>query len=106
MSVVIAAAFSALNSMQDSNKCSISVGFPLNETMLMYRALGEYAEQNGATADGSGLVTGFFKALEAFDLRLFEAGRFSRPVADGTDKILDDAVKALDRRVPCIRSHM
>lgn len=61
------------------------------------RALGEYAEQNGATQDGGGLVNGFFRALEAFDLRLFEAGRFDRPVAEGTDEVLDGAIKALDR---------
>ena len=38
------------------------------------------------------------QALEAYDLRLFEAGRFGRPVAEGTDELLDQAVKALDRR--------
>jgi hypothetical protein len=37
------------------------------------------------------------KALEAYDLRLFEAGRFSRPVAEGTDELLEQAVKSLDR---------
>jgi hypothetical protein len=37
------------------------------------------------------------QALEAYDLRLFEAGRFSRPVAEGTDEVLDQAVKSLDR---------
>lgn len=61
------------------------------------RALGEYAEQNGK--DGAGLVNVFFKGLEAFDLRLFEAGRFSRPIADGTDEVLDGAIAALDRSV-------
>jgi hypothetical protein len=38
------------------------------------------------------------QALEAYDLRLFEAGRFGRPVAEGTDELLDQAVKSLDRR--------
>ena len=37
------------------------------------------------------------QALEAYDLRLFEAGRFGRPVAEGTDELLDQAVKSLDR---------
>ncbi len=67
------------------------------------RALGEYAEQNGK--DGAGLVNGFFKGLEAFDLRLFEAGRFSRPIADGTDEVLDGAIAALDRSVFTVVLH-
>lgn len=37
------------------------------------------------------------QALEAYDLRLFEAGRFGRPVAEGTEELLDQAVKSLDR---------
>ena len=46
---------------------------------------------------GSTVWPAYLQALEAYDLRLFEAGRFGRPVAEGTDELLDQAVKALDR---------
>jgi hypothetical protein len=47
---------------------------------------------------GSTVWPAYLQALEAYDLRLFEAGRFGRPVAEGTDELLDQAVKSLDRR--------
>lgn len=62
------------------------------------RAIGEIAAQNNV-ADATATVNAFFKALESYDFRLFEAVRFGRPVADGTDHLLHQTLQALDRVV-------
>jgi hypothetical protein len=59
------------------------------------RAVGEYAQQAGAK-DASGLVNGFFRKLEAFDLVLYRAVKADeRPDEADAEAKLQESVEAL-----------
>ncbi|GAB4821426.1 hypothetical protein N2152v2_008472 [Parachlorella kessleri] len=71
------------------------------------RAVGEYAGQQGHAEEGSAAVTGFFKALEAYDYVLLQGARNKDGIdKEGSEAKLNAAVAALDKIVALVPDGM